>query len=107
MEPPGTTAISQFAAAKTAEIPSTSQHSVQPHGFQQTQQLQLQDSASNQHQRLDHAQRRQQLFSDLVAGMVTSGIYTSLTYPVHRYEDTGLSSSKSALCDFTKAKVNS
>ncbi|WIA32419.1 hypothetical protein OEZ86_003242 [Tetradesmus obliquus] len=29
-------------------------------------------------------QQQQQLLTDLVAGMVTSGIYTSLTYPVHR-----------------------
>jgi hypothetical protein len=29
-------------------------------------------------------QQKQQLLTDLVAGMVTSGIYTSLTYPVHR-----------------------
>jgi hypothetical protein len=29
-------------------------------------------------------QQKQQLLTDLVAGMVTSGVYTSLTYPVHR-----------------------
>jgi hypothetical protein len=33
---------------------------------------------------MQQQQHKQQLLTDLIAGMVTSGIYTSLTYPVHR-----------------------
>jgi hypothetical protein len=55
-----------------ASSSSSSLHQQQQAVLQQTIQLQQQP------------QQKQQLMTDLVAGMVTSGIYTSLTYPVHR-----------------------
>ncbi|KAF6261356.1 mitochondrial carrier domain-containing protein [Scenedesmus sp. NREL 46B-D3] len=50
----------------------------QQHHHQQQQQQQQQQPQQQQ------PQQQAQLLTDLVAGMVTSGVYTSLTYPVHR-----------------------
>lgn len=88
MERPADGSSKQFDAASPAALHGTSSSPQQPSQTHETeplqQSLQQQQLQMQQLQRQDRSQQRQQLFSDLVAGIVTSGIYTSLTYPVHR-----------------------